>query len=566
MPDSDYIPLMFQAQVRGRSLIHKLEDLKKKAEDLGVQQKTLSQQAYDWAEQWQDSCDINVVPIFSDHVHKSKPYPFTWRMVTNSGQDEGVIRPVIGERGWAYFPGSSMKGAFLRACRKLHPDRCQRYCGGEGQDKELRPGILRFHGGYPTNDTWLDDSMVDIVHPQENWQGNGTRLSHETPKVQISLYQPTFIFGISSTDNLSDAEWIDIWQIWDKALERGIGSRVSAGYGQIRSHGESRLLPVYLIGQGITSQRIDKQGEFRPNVFKAALRGHTRRLFNGIADQKTADRLTKELWGGIGKGESATVGLLGIAFHAPNLELDEWRAVGQQTPVSIYDTGDATLDILVMDDRLLPERREELKIFVIRLMKFSMLVGGFGKSWRRADHRLFMPNYKRQIIGCHWEFTPCAERLYIPTEDNLLGIQQFLKTFHQKAQDFSWLTEIADRQRPSQIWKEAWCKGNVQVWGRIAEDKNDSLAIQWFHENYCQGRSIKQSDLTGSMNRIGRIWHRMYPRYVSPKAKKDPPCKTEQFVELLTIFPGQLDKPEEAEKTAGFLKFIDQATDFQQLW
>jgi len=553
MPDHDYVPLMFQAQVGGRSQIQRLVP------------KAPRQQAYDWAKQWQEACDSNTAPAFDAHV-KTHPCKFTWRMVTNSGQDAGVIRPVIGERGWAFFPGSSMKGAFLRACRQLCPlDEIRRYCGGKGNDGELHPGILRFHGGYPNDGKWLDNSLVDVVHPQEEWQTKDQ--TGHSAFIQISLYQPTFVFGISSTKELPDAEWVEIWKIWEKALERGIGSRVSAGYGQVRTHGESRLVPVGLSGQGAASRRIDREGEFRPNVFKAALRGHTRRLFHGITDEKTTDRLTKQLWGGIGRGESATVGLLGIAFNAPKLELDEWVAAGNRNNrVPIYETGDAMLDVLVMQDHLSQLQRDELKSFVIRLVKFSMLLGGFGKSWRRADHRLFLPGYKRQMIGCHWKFTRPSRKLYIPVNDNLLGITKFLETFHQKAQEFSWLTAIADRQAPNNTWREAWNQENVQVWGRIAESEDDSLAIAWFHDDYRKGHRIKQSELTGSMNRIGRIWHRMYPRYLPPTAEKAPLQETEQFVELLTIFPNRSGNQDEVQKTADFLKFLDEATDFKQLW
>jgi len=45
MPDHDYVPLMFQAQVGGRSQIHKLEDLARKARELDVKKETLTQQA-----------------------------------------------------------------------------------------------------------------------------------------------------------------------------------------------------------------------------------------------------------------------------------------------------------------------------------------------------------------------------------------------------------------------------------------------------------------------------------------------------------------------------------------
>ncbi|NJM60238.1 MAG: hypothetical protein HC849_08695 [Oscillatoriales cyanobacterium RU_3_3] len=65
MSDHNDVPLMFQAQVAGRSQIHKLEDLGKKAQELGVRQEDLRQQAYDWVEEWQEACDSKNVPAFS---------------------------------------------------------------------------------------------------------------------------------------------------------------------------------------------------------------------------------------------------------------------------------------------------------------------------------------------------------------------------------------------------------------------------------------------------------------------------------------------------------------------
>jgi CRISPR-associated protein Cmr6 len=584
MSDSDHIPLMFQAQVKGRSLIHKLEDLRNSDRT--------QQQAYDWAEQWQNSCDADTVPLFGDHIHKSKEYLFTWRMVTNSGQDEGVIRPVIGERGWAYFPGSSMKGAFLRACRQLCPlDEVQRYCGGPGPDGELHPGILRFHGGYPKNDSWLNDAMVDIVHPQENWQLDGTRLSHETPKVQISLYQPIFIFGISSTQDLPAAAWELIWQIWEKALERGIGSRVSAGYGQIKTHGNSKLLSVGLCGQGLASQRINRTAEFRPNVFKAALRGHTRRLLSGITDAVTAESITKQLWGGFQGKQGAVVGLLGIAFSARDLATDfyTYSDGGKSRDMPIYETGDAVLNLLLMRDTS-EQDRKNLGIWTTKLVKFAMLVGGFGKSWRRVDHRLFshqksLPRYltdaqNRNInpmIGCHWHLTEKSKSMTISV-NTLQDITTFLDNFHHETQELLTRRRLGFLRQntypvnaPTDAIREVWRKGQVEVWGRLAKNARDSLAIAWFHGPYQGIQSIKHSDLTGWSSRndrqpktqIGRIWHRMYPRY---SKQRDELVATGEYVELLTIFPNRAGNADEAQKTANFLKFLHNSTDFTHLW
>ena len=470
MPDHDYVPLMFQAQVGGRSQIQRL-----------IPSQRADQQAYDWAQQWQQACDQRNIPQFESHI-QTREFEFTWRMVTNSGQDAGVIRPVIGERGWAYFPGSSMKGAFLRACKKAcSADEVLLFCGGKDQDGDLHPGILRFHGGYPKDAEWLNDSLVDVVHPQEDWQTKSQ--GNHSALIQISLHQPTFVFGISSTKTLENNQWELVWKIWQAALEQGIGSRVSAGYGQIATHSGNKLVGFGLSGEGQASKLINGQGEFRPNIFKAALRGHTRRLFNGITDEGTADKITKLLWGGIGKGEDATVGLLGISFNAPDLELDEWRSpVNRNNVAPTYETGDAILDVLLMKSDLSSEERDELKQFTIRLMKFAMLLGGFGKSWRRAYHPRFLPGYERQMIGCHWEFTKRSFPLYIPFGKDLASITKFLDVFHDKGKEFSWLQKTANRGNTTSEIREAWHRDNVQVWGRLSEEEQDSLAISWFHD------------------------------------------------------------------------------------
>lgn len=553
MPDHDYVPLMFQAQVEGRSQIQRLIPIQR-----------ADQQAYDWAEQWQQACDRKTIPQFELHI-QTRTYSFTWRMVTNSGQDAGVIRPVIGERGWAYFPGSSMKGAFLRACKQLcSADEALFFCGGKGKDGELHPGVLRFHGGYPKDAKWLNDSLVDIVHPQEDWQTKNQG-SHSA-FIQISLHQPTFMFGISSTKALTDKQWELVWKVWQAALEQGIGSRVSAGYGQIATHSGNKLVSFGISGEGAASKLINGTGEFRSNLFKAALRGHTRRLFNGITDERTADKITKLLWGGIGKGEEATVGLLGISFNAPDLELDEWRSpIHKSNTAPIYETGNAILDVLFMKPALTSDQQDELKQFTIRLMKFAMLLGGFGKSWRRAYHPRFLPDYERQLIGCHWEFTKRSYPLYIPFNENLTAIAKFLDAFHDKGKEFSWLQNMnAQRKRMSDI-REAWHKDNVQIWGRLAEDEEDSLAIDWFHD---PGFSIKQSELTGKMGRVGRLWHRMYPRFHRFQNSEGRTIwkSTDQYAELLTIFPNGIGDKQEQEKAKNFLKFLEQETEFVRLW
>ncbi|MEG4434501.1 hypothetical protein QUA95_31145, partial [Microcoleus sp. F10_A2] len=173
--DSDRVPLMFRSQLEGRGKIQY-------AGDAGP--------ASEWVEQWLECCPPvpenadESVPLYKRGRTKSlvkmpefgqgvetKQYTLSWRLVTNSGQDEGMIRPIIGAKGLPFYPGSSMKGAFWRSCP---PKKREKYCGGEvvedGQNT-TKPGILRFHGGFPADMSWGEkERLVDVVHSQQKRQ------------------------------------------------------------------------------------------------------------------------------------------------------------------------------------------------------------------------------------------------------------------------------------------------------------------------------------------------------------------------------------------------------------
>jgi CRISPR-associated protein Cmr6 len=104
----------------------------------------------------------------------------------------------------------------------------------------------------------------------------------------------------------------------------------------------------------------------------------------------------------------------------------------------------------------------------------------------------------------------------------------------------------------------------VQIWGRLADDEDDSLAVGWFHgpylKNNTQSQSIKGSSLTGKMGNIGRIYHRMYPHYKKTKEGSIRRVGSE-YVELLTIFPDRNDS------TRQFLDFLATPnSEFTKLW
>lgn len=554
------VPMMFQAQTNGRCQLQRLIPERK--------QQAEPQDAEIWAEEW-TSETYPVAPIFEEPV-KTQEYSISWRFVTNSGQDDGVIRPVIGASGYPFYPGSSMKGAFRQACKRLFSNRLGRYCGQEVARGDFSPGILRFHGGYPIDKSWTDD-LVDLVHPQQQRQVMDS--SKTSAFIQISLYQPTIQFGISASEELDESEWNEIWQIWEVALSRGIGCRVSAGYGHRDQLKGDLLYPPHMLkGQGMASKRLDNSGEFRPNIFRAAVRGHALRIFGGLTNAETAKAEVEKLFGGVsGKG---VWGLLMMNFVTKNL--NETMFGSGQWEVPSYKV-EGELGWLLSYPIPEVERLTALRNLVIHLNQFAMIFGGFGKSWRRADHRLFYEEYYEQnnnrkpLIGCQWQWSGRSLSRDIGVR-KLEHISKFLDSLQQAARTWLELQGVKISTNYALNWRESWHKDKVQIWGRIAEDKDASDAIHWLHQPY-QNRdtasripelSIKRSSVTGQMGQIGRLWHRMYPIVQMVADPNDPtkkkPKTTPQYIELLTIFP------DDSDECVDFLDFLADGNRFKQLW
>jgi CRISPR-associated protein Cmr6 len=560
IPDPhNHVPMMFQAQVEGRCQLQRL--VKGEEPD-----------AVRWADEWVD----RIYPQLPDPGEQvqTRTYTINWRLITNSGVDDGVIRPVMGARGWVFYPGSSMKGLFRRAC---DDQQAERYCGKPVKPGDWAPGILRFQGGYPTDTHWTE-SLVDVVHPQQAWQTGDPEPRKAGAFAQISLYKPTLRFGISSTIALSPTEWETIWQIWEKAIARGIGSRVCAGYGhveqgEVRSPSDILLYRTQLRGQGQAPKLLDQASEFRPNIFRAGLRGHALRFFGGLTDAKTAQRLVEQLFGGVsGHG---VVGLVGMRFQESQLAMPPFQAGSSYEQTAYAVEGE--LSLWLAKDLDADDQRDALKKFLEKLVQFAMVLGGFGKSWRRADHRLFFEDYYendryKPLIGCHWQWlgTPALRRdVQVRSPEKL---SEFIDKVQQTAQDWMRLQGITPRPSQAADWRETWHPQRVQVWGRMADSQDDSEAIHWFHGAYQEKipgvrpeGSIYKSALVGKVSQVGRLWHRMYPRVrLKPPAnpgEKPTPIPTPNFLEFLTIFP---DESPECDR---FLEFLQgKPFGFEQLW
>ncbi|XGV86607.1 MAG: RAMP superfamily protein [Limnothrix sp. BL-A-16] len=588
IPDSyEEVPRMFRAQIDGRS-------------KLQYAGKTKDGQPRDidkWVNEWIDKAEQIPARDAKDEqtpVYSAKSYQISWRFVTNGGQDDGIIRPVLGKAGIPFYPGSSMKGAFRSACEQAEAlgmvlvGSTDRYCGKE---TDLCPGILRFLGAYPTND-WTK-GLIDLVHPQQEWQVKTMKTdkkpSGETAYSMVSLYQPKLRFAISSNQPLLNAEWQTIWTIWERALSVGLGSKTATGYGQSVKATSVKVRKVLysakLKGQGQAPKLLDGSAEFRPNIFRAALRGHALRLFGGLTDCKIAERLVEDLFGGI-QSNKPTVGLLGFQFHPlpPNVEP--------------FPSGQYVVEgnLVWLLNRSLDDSHHEktLAKLIKKLMQFALFLGGFGKSWRRVDHQKFWNVYYQNsrgykpLIGCHWEWSDEKSRRLNRSVSSIKSICSFLDSVRSTASEWmelkrEWLEQqeklTIQSDRWAKNWRESWHPSKVEVWARLAEGMSDSRAVSWFHKPYQrailkteQEKSIYKTSLTGLVesdkSTIGRVIHRMYPKICLIDNPNQPGEKmaiqTDQFFEILTIF---LDDSNECREFLDFLKSSStDPAEFQLVW
>jgi CRISPR-associated protein Cmr6 len=445
---------------------------------------------------------------------------FPYRLFSNCGQDS-ILRPMLGKNGIPFIPGSGIKGVFLRYCIKRDRTLATRYCGNK---EPLTQGILRFHGAYPVGD-WASTvvkgnktnyRIVDVVHPQEKRQV-GIDEKSTSASALISFYQPELIFEISSTQLLSQEEWKSIRAKLKSALQQGLGGKTSTGYGLPFITKNQYEINLSLNGVGITPVLLSGEPEFRPNVFKATLRGHAKRLLGGCCKNQQDDKQVEKKIGEL-FGNTKAPGKVEIYWELKNsLSNTNWQ--------STYDIkGDLHISVPDTDVK-----------FIKYLVRFAYTMGGFGKSWRRVWHKDFYhqnPRYEK-LIGCHWECKDSGWKNDISEWVNEIGnpeqLGKFLNNLENVCKHYLPVTN------PQSLnWREAWHKKRVAVYSKVV---NQSQVIELFHKPiYKQtqaigGRKTKIKQKNGRQEEVevlavSSVWHRMLP------------ISNNQYLEIVTVFHG----------------------------
>lgn len=495
------VPMEYRAQVQGRCQRQYISKQKSQEGSSDIQK---------WIDEWVERVD-NDIPFKPAGLHIVEAQ-IDWRLLSNSGVDEGFIRPVIGARGWPIIPGSGIKGLFRRACP---PKRLNRWCGGSFGADDLYPGILRFHGAWPSKANWVH-RLLDVAHPQQNWQVgfSGSRDSHSAFGL-VSLYQPLLHIGLSSTDpDLSPGEWEEIEVTLRQALCAGIGGRTCVGYGSSGRLTGDLVYQCALEGQGPAAKLLDHTPEFRPTMFRAAIRGMALRLFGGLTSQENTFRIVDSLFGSLGGPEGQQVGLLATAYTDYEMSLGTYGTKSWEQP--IYATS-GHLQWRLTRSIGSDDTTKLLSDLLAALHGLAMSLGGFGRGWRRSDHRIFYKSYGKTPIGCHWQWREpdkLAAWIHVQTPADL---SQLLLRSQRVAT--RWLEIHKTAVGKPADWREVIHPERMRIWTRVASDASDSAAIEWFHWSPGSGghdhagdpRELKTTVLAGRVNQVGRIWHRLLP-------------------------------------------------------
>lgn len=530
---TDSVPRMYRAQIEGRCSLQYIDSGKRR------QNTQEDSDLIIWLQEWlYPDFKQNDIPELSKHLPPSYHHrknnlglqgstyriqiDFPFRLFSNCGQDT-INRPVIGKQGIPCLPGSSVKGLFRRACTG---EQIQKYCGDKDANDAAIPGTsgLRFHTAYPIGN-W-GERILDVVHPQENYQIGGPEKKHESAHPLISLYRPQLLFEFSASD-VELVDWQEVKQILQRALHLGVGGKTSTGYGMSGYvFGQTPSSPDFgahhrqfrLRGDGLNSKLLTQETEFRPNLFKATLRSHARRLLAGAStkprpvrsgqpSQNPVDDEIERLF-----GCTDAPGVLQIVWQPTKVPRDQDNQVIYSTEGILH---------LGTDPRHPHVQPQEDMQFALQLLRFTYRMGGFGKSWRRVWHHQFYPGYYQQgknkyPIGCHW-VSPHIQSLQTREELN-----EFLENVHQLCCD------RFHSQTPHPLpWRESWHPDRVAVYCRPFRN---TAVIELFHDDFFKttpaigGKRPGESRPTS----VSSVWHRMLPVDDSGR----------DYLEIVTVFHG----------------------------
>lgn len=315
--------------------------------------------------------------------------------------------------GVPYIPASSIKGVVRAWAEKHHPQAAQRLFG----TLDDGVGCVQFLDAFPKKPCL----SKDVVTPQ--WQWNGDQPIYQpSPHVNLSLKNPQICFGLLATQRGSqeDVETVARWL--PLALQDGMGSRTSSGYGRPASGADAADAPLlekisFELWTGGIYGADTSEPELRPTAFRGVLRYWFRAIALAMYPPQQAKKLESKLFGAI--EPEPTKGSLALW-----LENIEEEIVHNSPPLYVF-TGQICLQA---------SQAEELN-FAKNLLQLASHLGGVGRGSRRPLHWNDAPtnNGWRGWRGCYWELLeiPKLRRIQNEWQNLLQQIRDYLLTIEK---------------------------------------------------------------------------------------------------------------------------------------
>ena len=392
----------------------------------------------------------------------------TWRIrVGGHRGPESILLPAFDALGMPYIPSSTLRGvARTQAIREIMAEnnlewkeaeeKTAPYFGNINAKDKNKTGKVIFFDAYPLPSK-KGGLEMDMANNIWSWKDDSTQYS-PNPNSFLSLKEPTFLIGLRLASNCQDAEILAQVQEWLlKGLQRGIGSQVNSGYGELKPindkiHPDNNKngddsgfyrLDFELEGQLIHGyQRFtqwqwnDRRNEWqmrsapvaevRPTAFKSMMRYWFRVLASGVLPINEVQKIEAELFGGINPKK---YGYLQVNILEGKVTQKEPRpnAQGKNDPCGEQR---GTL-VLSLSSETPKDKQEAVKKLAKHLTWFLADMGGIGQGARR-------PNYSRKSR----EYAPWfrGSTFYIDSEEDFWAIpndvQGFKQQFQQRLRDF----------------------------------------------------------------------------------------------------------------------------------
>jgi CRISPR-associated protein Cmr6 len=332
-------------------------------------------------------------------------YPWRVRVGGLQGFRERLLPAMHPVYGIPYVPASTIKGILRAWAVENGRDNTQiKHLLGFLEGSKATMAAVEILDAFPEQPSL----SVDVATPQWSWQGDNVSYG-PSPHQMLSLENLSLNIGVTYTSRGNEADVKTVMGWLEQALRiKGLGSRVSAGYGQaeqIAAPDLTRELPSSSSEQSLTSNALPNfrsehyfelwsQGiyganpderEFRPSAVRGMLRYWFRAIGLGLYSPQHCKELEARLFGTI--EPKAVEGSLTIKIQF------------KENPASL---GNLEVPHNVSGTVVLQAKDKHHLNLVQNVLKLATHLGGVGRGARRPLHWNDDDKYSG-LRGCYWQ-------------------------------------------------------------------------------------------------------------------------------------------------------------------